>query len=248
MMSCPVGPRGERNATLASRLARKLKKNGWMVTTAESCTGGMLTSTLTDISGSSEWFKQGWVTYSNESKMSELGVERSKFEGDSVPGAVSKDVAAAMAEGALKRSGADLSISITGIAGPGGGTKTKPVGLAYVCAFWENRFLVRSTNSQGGDRSMNKQLFVSLALETALNVFETEETGTHRLDLRTKADEDENEPEQLTLKEATLSAFGRVPGMDDTWYGEVIWADGNAEATVVEELRKKDDEDIWSEE
>ena len=55
-------------------------------------------------------------------------------------------------------------------------------------------------------------------------------------------------PEQLTLKEATLSAFGRVPGMEDTWYGEVIWADGKSEGTVVEELRKKDDEDIWSEE
>ena len=95
---------------------------------------------------------------------------------------------------------------------------------------------------------MNKQLFVSLALETALNVFETKETGTHRLDLRTKNDEDDDIPEQLTLKEATLSAFGRVPGMEDTWYGEVIWAEGNTEATVVEELRKKDDEDIWSEE
>ena len=239
---------GERNATLASRLARRLKQNGWMVTTAESCTGGMLTSTLTDISGSSEWFKQGWVTYSNEAKISELGVERSKFEGDSVSGAVSKDVAAAMAEGALNRSGADLAISITGIAGPSGGTDSKPVGLAYVCAFWENNFLVRSTNSHGGDRSMNKQLFVSLALETALNVFETEETGTHRLDFRSKINEDEEIPEELTLKEATLSTFGRVPGMEDTWYGEVIWADGRSEGTVVEELRKKDDEDIWSEE
>ena len=201
MMPSPVGLMGERNATLASRLARRLKQNGWMVTTAESCTGGMLTSTLTDISGSSEWFKQGWVTYSNEAKISELGVERSKFEGDSVSGAVSKDVAAAMAEGALNRSGADLAISITGIAGPSGGTDSKPVGLAYVCAFWENNFLVRSTNSHGGDRSMNKQLFVSLALETALNVFETEETGTHRLDFRSKINEDEEIPEELTLKE-----------------------------------------------
>ena len=248
-MSVPAEVMGERNATLASRLARKLKKKGWMITTAESCTGGMLTSTLTDISGSSEWFKQGWVTYSNESKMKELGVERSKFEGDSVPGAVSKDVAAAMAEGALKRSGANLAISITGIAGPGGGTIHKPVGLAYVCAFWEDRFLVRSTNSQGGDRSMNKQLFVSLALETALNVFESQETRTHRLDFRSKISEDEDLPQQLTLKEATLSAFGRVPGMEDTWYGEVIWSDEKAEETVVDELRKKDDdEDIWSEE
>ena len=249
-MPVPAEVMGERNATLASRLARKLKKKGWMITTAESCTGGMLTSTLTDISGSSEWFKQGWVTYSNESKMKELGVERSKFEGDSVPGAVSKDVAAAMAEGALKRSGANLAISITGIAGPGGGTIHKPVGLAYVCAFWEDRFLVRSTNSQGGDRSMNKQLFVSLALETALNVFESQETGTHRLDFRSKISDDEDLPEQLTLKEATLSAFGRVPGMEDTWYGEVIWSDEKAEGTVVDELRKKDDddEDIWSEE
>ena len=96
---------------------------------------------------------------------------------------------------------------------------------------------------------MNKQLFVSLALETALNVFESQETGTHRLDFRSKISDDEDLPEQLTLKEATLSAFGRVPGMEDTWYGEVIWSDEKAEGTVVDELRKKDDdEDIWSEE
>ena len=115
---------GDRNATLASRLARKLKLLEWTVTTAESCTGGMLTSALTDISGASIWFRQGWVTYSNEAKMKELGVAPENFKGDTVPGAVSFPVAFGMAQGAVQRSGADIGISITGIAGPGGGRRT----------------------------------------------------------------------------------------------------------------------------
>ena len=80
------------------RLARKLKLLEWTVTTAESCTGGMLTSALTDISGASIWFRQGWVTYSNEAKMKELGVAPENFKGDTVPGAVSFPVAFGMAQ------------------------------------------------------------------------------------------------------------------------------------------------------
>ncbi len=244
---------GDRNATLASRLARKLKLLGWTVTTAESCTGGMLTSSLTDISGASIWFRQGWVTYSNEAKMKELGVAPENFKGDTVPGAVSFPVAFGMAQGAVRRSGADIGISITGIAGPGGGTEAKPVGLAFVCAYnrQADAFLVRSTKNHEGDRSTNKQLFVSLALETALNLIEGLETGHLSMDVRkdTGDDEDSDSEDTISLDAGALAAFGRVPGMEDAWFGEVRWSEEEESGvTVVEELKRKEPEDIWSEE
>jgi len=101
------------------------------VTTAESCTGGLLAASLTAVSGSSTVFDRGVITYSNESKVQLLGVEEDLL--DSV-GAVSEDVAVAMALGALATSGADLGVAITGIAGPGGATETKPLGLVYLAA------------------------------------------------------------------------------------------------------------------
>ena len=107
------------------RLARAAKK---MVATAESCTGGEVASRITDVPHSSEMFNYGWVTYANVTKMSELGVPANLLE---THGAVSAEVAAAMAEGALQRSGADVAVSVTGIAGPTGGTPEKPVGLVY---------------------------------------------------------------------------------------------------------------------
>ena len=107
------------------RLARAAKK---MVATAESCTGGEVASRITDVPHSSEMFNYGWVTYANVTKMSELGVPANLLE---THGAVSAEVVAAMAEGALQRSGADVAVSVTGIAGPTGGTPEKPVGLVY---------------------------------------------------------------------------------------------------------------------
>ena len=107
------------------RLARAAKK---MVATAESCTGGEVASRITDVPHSSEMFNYGWVTYANLSKMSELGVPANLLE---THGAVSAEVAAAMAEGALQRGGADIAVTVTGIAGPTGGTSEKPVGLVY---------------------------------------------------------------------------------------------------------------------
>ncbi|MEM9444651.1 MAG: competence/damage-inducible protein A [Verrucomicrobiota bacterium] len=111
------------------RLARGLNKK---ITTAESCTGGLVAHRLTNIPGSSEVFCGGWVTYSNTSKSSELNVPQELIDEH---GAVSENVAKAMAIGALQKSKADLSIALTGIAGPGGGTSDKPVGLVYIaCA------------------------------------------------------------------------------------------------------------------
>ena len=112
----------------AGRLLDRLKAAGLRVATAESCTGGLVAAALTHHPGSSGAVLGGFVTYSNEMKHGLLGVGVALL--DRV-GAVSEEVAAAMAEGALARSGADLAVSITGIAGPGGATATKPVGLVW---------------------------------------------------------------------------------------------------------------------
>lgn len=106
-----------------------LKQRGLMMATAESCTGGMIGATVTDLPGSSEIYERGFITYSNEAKQELLAVP---FELLEEHGAVSPQVAQAMAEGALEHSNADIAVSCTGIAGPGGGTDTKPVGLVYI--------------------------------------------------------------------------------------------------------------------
>ena len=97
--------------------------------TAESCTGGMVASQLTDIAGASQVFEAGWVTYSNAMKQSQLGVSASDLEHF---GAVSEPVAKAMAEGARANSGAEISVAVTGIAGPDGGSEQKPVGTVWI--------------------------------------------------------------------------------------------------------------------
>ncbi len=122
--------RGEAKRVLALCRARGLK-----IATAESCTGGLLAATLTEIAGSSDVVDCGFVTYSNAAKEAMLGVPAATLKRY---GAVSAETAAAMAEGALKNSQADLSVAITGIAGPGGGTKQKPVGLVHFAAARRN--------------------------------------------------------------------------------------------------------------
>lgn len=153
---------------LAARLVRRLKSVNATITIAESCTGGLLASTLTDISGASEWFNQSWVCYSYDSKVNELDVERNILE---TKGAVNAAVAIQMADGALKRSGADLAISITGIAGPVALNSNKPVGLVYVgiaSAHWANAESVQ----MGGTRYENKISFVHFALRTAIDCWD----------------------------------------------------------------------------
>lgn len=113
---------------LANRVGRLLLRQGHVVTTAESCTGGWIAKALTDVPGSSQWFGEGFVTYSNEAKARTLGVSRSVLERH---GAVSEAAAIAMAEGALGRAGADLSVAVTGIAGPDGAVPGKPVGTVW---------------------------------------------------------------------------------------------------------------------
>ncbi|MBN1866516.1 competence/damage-inducible protein A [Candidatus Sumerlaeota bacterium] len=124
---------GSDRETLEAVVLRLMRKRGRRLAVAESCTGGQVASRLTDIAGSSDVFLAGWVAYSNEAKCSELGVRRSTLERH---GAVSAETAAEMARGALDRSGADVAVSVTGIAGPGGGTKEKPVGLVWYGLAW----------------------------------------------------------------------------------------------------------------
>jgi nicotinamide-nucleotide amidase len=116
----------------ATELVQALLQQGQMMATAESCTGGMVAAAITDIAGSSAVFDRGFVTYSNKAKAEMLGVPEKLIMAH---GAVSEAVAKAMAQGALKNSAATLAISITGIAGPSGGSETKPVGLVhFACA------------------------------------------------------------------------------------------------------------------
>jgi nicotinamide-nucleotide amidase len=114
---------------LAARVGRRLLKQHRQVATAESCTGGWIAKTLTDIAGSSQWFVEGFVTYSNESKVQRLGVPRAVLE---KAGAVSEATVRAMAAGALRRSKAQVAVAVTGIAGPDGGTPGKPVGTVWL--------------------------------------------------------------------------------------------------------------------
>ncbi len=116
---------------LIQQIADVLKPNNWQLVTAESCTGGMVSGYLTEIPGSSNWFERGFVTYSNLAKEEMLGVSDVLLE---THGAVSEPVAAAMAIGALKHSAGQVALSVTGIAGPDGGSLEKPVGT--VCFGW----------------------------------------------------------------------------------------------------------------
>ena len=119
---------------LARRLGARLRKHGLKLATAESCTGGWIAQAVTSVAGSSEWFERGFVTYSNAAKKELLGVRASTLARH---GAVSEETAREMAAGALRRSRAQLAVAVTGVAGPGGGTRNKPVGT--VCFAWARR-------------------------------------------------------------------------------------------------------------
>jgi nicotinamide-nucleotide amidase len=117
--------------TLAEEVLNAARRNGLRIATAESCTGGLIAALLTEIPGSSDVVERGFVTYSNEAKADLLGIPLSLIQEQ---GAVSAEVARAMAEGAVQHSLAQLSVAVTGIAGPGGGSADKPVGLVHMAA------------------------------------------------------------------------------------------------------------------
>ena len=147
--------------SLASQLGQRLIERGLMVATAESCTGGLVAGALTDIAGSSAWFERGFVTYSNHAKMEMLGVAADLVESH---GAVSEEVARAMAEGALVESRAQLAVAVTGVAGPSGGTRNKPVGT--VCFAWadEAMNLESETMHFNGDRAQVREQAIRHAI------------------------------------------------------------------------------------
>ncbi|HLZ98259.1 MAG TPA: CinA family protein [Steroidobacteraceae bacterium] len=116
-------------ARLAVRVGRALLRSGRLAATAESCTGGWIAKAMTDIAGSSQWFIEGFVTYSNDAKIRRLGVPAAALQSQ---GAVSEAVARAMARGALRRSGAHVAVAVTGIAGPDGAVPGKPVGTVWL--------------------------------------------------------------------------------------------------------------------
>ena len=115
--------------TLAESVLTAYRNRRWRVATAESCTGGLVAAALTAIAGSSDVVERGFVTYSNEAKIEMLAVPSDTI---AAHGAVSAETAAAMARGAVRRAPADVAVSVTGIAGPGGGSPQKPVGLVYI--------------------------------------------------------------------------------------------------------------------
>jgi nicotinamide-nucleotide amidase len=150
---------------LAERLGRELLNRGEWLVSAESCTGGWVAQTVTAIAGSSTWFDRGFVTYSNAAKVDMLGLAETTLERH---GAVSEATARAMAQGALKHSRADWAVAVTGIAGPGGGTPEKPVGM--VCFAWARRDggCEALTCHFAGDRAEVREQAVRLALSGAL--------------------------------------------------------------------------------
>jgi len=146
-------------ASLARRVGSRLKRRGLKLATAESCTGGWIAQAVTSVAGSSEWFERGFVTYSNEAKKESLGVRTATL---SRYGAVSEETAREMAAGALKRSRAQVAVAVTGIAGPGGGTRAKPVGM--VCFAWaRKRGAPESTtlHFSGGRESVRRKSVVA---------------------------------------------------------------------------------------
>lgn len=156
--------------SLVEELSLLLSEKNLRLVTAESCTGGMIAAAMTDRSGSSSVFERGYVTYSNEAKIEELGVKSETIE---TYGAVSEQTAAEMVQGALKHSHADVALSVTGIAGPNGGTEEKPVGLVYIGVAFQNRPPAVIKNNFDGDRTSIRQATVEKALELLIEM-----TGT----------------------------------------------------------------------
>ena len=151
-------------ARLSADLGARLRATGGRITTAESCTGGLVAAAITSTAGSSGWFDAGFVTYSDAMKVALLGVDAAIV---AAHGAVSEATAAAMARGALQRSGATLAVAVTGIAGPGGATPGKPVGT--VCFAWaDGASTVVATRHFAGGRAEVRQASAVAALEGAL--------------------------------------------------------------------------------
>jgi nicotinamide-nucleotide amidase len=153
---------------LVGELGQRLKHANAVLATAESCTGGWVAQAVTSVAGSSEWFERGFVTYSNAAKQELLGVRAETLQRH---GAVSEQTAREMAVGALARSRATIALAVTGVAGPGGGTADKPVGM--VCFAWARDGAIASATCRfSGDRQSVRRQSVIYALEGVLTALE----------------------------------------------------------------------------
>lgn len=148
--------------TLAEVVVKKLIAQNKTISTAESCTGGIIAKMITDVPGASDCFNYGWVTYSNDAKVDQLGVGPVLINEH---GAVSEAVAEAMAIGARQKSGADLAVAVTGIAGPGGGSEQKPVGLVYIAVSSKNGCETRNFHFTRNDRDFIRTRTAQTALD-----------------------------------------------------------------------------------
>jgi len=157
------------DAELATRwvapLADALRARGWRIAAAESCTGGLIAATCTALAGSSDWFERGFVTYSNEAKTEQLGVDAALI---GAHGAVSREVAEAMAAGALVHSHAELAVAVTGIAGPGGAVPGKPVGTVWLALVCRGAAPQSERLQLDGDRAAVRARTVEIALQRLL--------------------------------------------------------------------------------
>lgn len=152
------------NPTLCAALAQALIRRQWSLVSAESCTGGLIAAACTDLSGSSAWFERGFVTYSNDAKIESLGVDPALIRDY---GAVSEAVVRAMAHGALARSRANVSVAVTGVAGPTGGSTDKPVGTVWF-GWSVGGHLAAEVQHFAGDRAAVRAATVDHALRLLL--------------------------------------------------------------------------------
>jgi nicotinamide-nucleotide amidase len=152
---------------IIATMAKTFLVKGWRLSTAESCTGGLVSASITALAGSSEWFERGYITYSNQAKSEDIDVSQNLIE---QYGAVSDQVARAMALGAKQNSGSDIALSITGIAGPSGGSPGKPVGT--VCFAWvlSNDQMISETKHFDGDRQQIRQQACDFSLRKLLDL------------------------------------------------------------------------------
>ncbi len=157
---------------LINKVSDELKKQKQTIATAESCTGGLLAHLLTNISGSSEYFDRGIVSYSNRAKQEALGVPEELLQKH---GAVSREVAEAMAQGIRQRASVDYGLSTTGIAGPTGGSKDKPVGLVFIAIASPDQVIVKRFLFSG-DRLTNKESSCTAALELLFELLSREKS------------------------------------------------------------------------
>ena len=150
---------------MLNKLAKILTEKNLTISTAESCTGGLVSSMLTDVSGSSAFVKLNFVTYANEAKHEILGVSNETLE---KYGAVSEQCAREMAEGLMKKTNCDIALCTTGVAGPTGGTKEKPVGLCYISVKYKDKITVEKVLlDPKTERKELKQQFAQKAIELA---------------------------------------------------------------------------------